>query len=160
MRCELLFRNSFGLGIVASALTLASGCQTVNSELAMLFGDAPSAQVAEQAEAAAADAPKFYIELRESGNKPQLAKLPLPDVLYIQQALDQSGATRQFRRMKVELYRQLPGGGGHMLPVEFDHANRRVPPGKDYAIHPNDRLVITEDTSTVLDDMLGNLGVK
>ena len=157
MRYTTLIRHSFRISFFLAAIG-STGCQTVNSELASLFGDAPAAQT-QTAEAIAADSPKFYIELRESGKKPQLMKVALPEVYYIQQALDQSGASKQFRRMKIELYRQLPGGGGHKLPVEFDNSSRRVPPGKDYAIHANDRLVVTEDTSTVFDDMLGSIGV-
>jgi hypothetical protein len=60
--------------------------------------------------------------------------------------------------MKVELYRKFPQGGGHRLDIEFDRTNHRIPAVANYAIHPNDRIVVTEDTSTVFDDMLGTLG--
>lgn len=146
-----------GSGIVAVAAIMSSGCQTVNSELAMLFGEAPPAHVNEQP-AAGDNSPQFYVELRADGRSPKLMQFPATDGMLVQQALEQSGAVKKFRRMKLELYRKLPSGGGHKMDIHFDHTKDRVPPGEDYAIHPGDRLVATEDTSTVLDDMLGSLG--
>lgn len=130
------------------------GCQSVNTELASPLGDVtassndPNVQPAEEGR-------KYLVEIREKGKQPQIAKMALPDVLYVQQAVEQSGA--RFRRMKIEIYRQLPNGSGHRLDIPFDRTKRQVPPSGDYAIHPNDRIVITEDTSTVVDDMLESL---
>ncbi len=154
MRCQRLFIRGLEPFTALVLLTTTIGCQTVNSELAMLFGDVPTSPEPSVSSATAINAPKFHLEIRESGKQPQLVQLPLPEVLYVQQALEQSGAIRRFRRMKIEIYRQLPEGGGHRLDVAFDRVTRRVPPGADYAIHPNDRIVVTEDSSTVVDDML------
>jgi hypothetical protein len=84
--------------------------------------------------------------------------MPLNDVTYVQQALDQTKALKKFRRVRLELYRELPQGGGHKIPVQYDRGKKRIDPATDYAIHPHDRIVVTEDTSTVLDDMLESLG--
>ena len=145
-------------GIAAAMVIMSGGCQTVNTELAMLFGEAPPAQVSEQPSAPTDDSPKFYVELRTDGRNPKLMQFPATDGMLVQQALEQSGAVQKFGRMKLELYRKLPGGGGHKMDIKFDHLKDRIPPGEDYAIHPGDRLVVTEDKSTVLDDMLGSLG--
>lgn len=154
LRIRIAF-SCFSLVLLGSSV----GCQSLDTELSMLFGDDPPPAAAQQPQPAAQPSgQKFYVEFREDGRKPTLLAMPLTDVTYVQQALEQSGAIKKFRRAKIELYRQLPQGGGHKLPVEFDRNNRRVPPGSDYALHPDDRIVVTEDNSTVLDDMLDRLG--
>lgn len=157
MRCQLPFlRVSFA---AASLLcVLLSGCQTFNAELNSLFGQEPQAAPAQVA--ADPNGQKYYVEFRGDGQKPILVPYPLADAMVIQQALDRSNAFKKYRRAKIELYRQLPGGGGHKLPIEYDRGQRKIPPACDYALHPNDRIVVTEDTSTVLDDMLDSLGAK
>lgn len=142
--------------VAVVGLVVTTGCQTVDSDLPTLFGEQTKTSVAAPT-AAADEAPTFSVEIRESGRKPELIKLPCSEALYVQQVLEQVGAVRKFRRMNLQLYRELPNGGGHRLDIPFDRAARRVPSGADYAIHAKDRLVITEDTSTVLDDMLGGL---
>jgi hypothetical protein len=99
--------------------------------------------------------PGFTVEFHASDARPQRLKLPLQEVTYIQGALEQSGALQRFARMKIHLYRRLPNRiGEHKLDIAFDRGKRRVEPSFDYAIRPGDRLVIIEDTSTALDDML------
>ena len=64
----------------------------------------------------------------------------------------------RFRRIKLQLVRAAPRGRSiHKLDVAWDRGKKRVPPSHDYAIHPNDRLMVIEDTSTVIDDMLARL---
>jgi hypothetical protein len=130
------------------------GCQAVNAELATLAGEQPATQ---EPSAPAPSGPQYQIEIRREGQQPQLTQLPLAEPLFVQQVLEQAGAVSKFRRMKVEIYRKLPNGGGQRLDVPYDRAKRRVPPGGDYAIHANDRVVITEDTTTVIDDMIQTL---
>jgi hypothetical protein len=128
------------------------------SELTTWFDDSSATTASANATSIAPEGPTYQIEFREEGRQPQLVQLPLPEVLYIQQALEQSGAIRRFRRMKIELYRKLPNGGGHRLDIPFDRSKRRIPSAGDYAIHPNDRIVVTEDASTIVDEMLDTLG--
>jgi hypothetical protein len=144
------------VGAVATLFAII-GCQSVNPELAKL-GDMTASPAKPLDEHSVEEGRKFFVEFREKGKQPQIAQIALPDVLYVQQALEQSGALGRFRRMKIEIYRHLPNGGGHRLDIPFDRAKRSVPPSGDYAIHPNDRIVVTEDTSTMVDDMLESLG--
>jgi hypothetical protein len=154
MRCQLLSQRYPLFILVLVFLGGLSGCQTMNAEFSNLFGEEPSVTAAPPA---SPDGPKFFVEFRDDGRKPILVPVPLTDVLYVQQALEQTGALKRYRRAKIELYRQLPQGGGHKLPIELDRGKRQVPTGSDYALHPNDRIVITEDTSTIVDDMLESL---
>jgi hypothetical protein len=152
---------TWGLDSVAiltiALIAVLPGCQSISSDLAMLFGDGTGTLTKTPAPSDPS-APKYFVELREDGKQSQLQQFPLTGDLYVQQVLQQSGALQKFRRIKVEIYRQLPGGGGHRLDIPFDRAKRQVPPGRDYAIHPGDRIVVTKDTSTILDDMLESLG--
>ena len=156
MRCQQLSRRYSLVVLTAMLLCGGLGCQTTTAELSTVFGEPPA--VAHSPAEASDDGPKYFIEFRDDGRKPKLIPIPLASVTYVQQALEQSGAFKRYRRAKIELYRQLPQGGGHKLPIEYDRGERRVPSGSDYALHPNDRIVITEDTSTIVDDMLETLG--
>lgn len=149
--------------VLVSAWTLSAGlcgCQTIDAELEGLLLMGTGASAAASAAAASApqsiDGPKILVEIRPEGRKPVMVPLPLSEPSYVQQALEQSGAIKRFRRMKIELYRQLPNGGGHKIPVAFDRGQRRVTTGSDYYLHPNDRVVVIEDTSNVVDDMMNN----
>ena len=145
-----------GSFLAALLLATASGCQTLDVNLASVLRDTPESSTppATPAESEAT----YYVEFRPHQKKPVLVSLALTEPTYVQQVLDQTKALKKFRRVKVELYRQLPQGGGHKIPVTYDRAKKRVDPATDYSIHPKDRLVVTEDTSTILDDMLEKLG--
>ena len=58
--------------------------------------------------------------------------------------------------MELELYRPL-ADGHHKLEIAYDRGNKRVPEAYNYAIHPGDKLVVMEDASTVLDDVMSSL---
>jgi hypothetical protein len=71
----------------------------------------------------------------------------------VQQALEQSGAMKKFKRFNVELYRPLSGDRWHRMVLEFDRSDRRVPAENDYALSAGDRLIVIEDTSDIFDDL-------
>jgi hypothetical protein len=56
--------------------------------------------------------------------------------------------------MHVQLQRPLPAGGWHVMELEFDRELKRIAPEYDYALLPGDRVVVTEDTTTVWDDVM------
>jgi hypothetical protein len=152
--CHWLLRSSFvNLFLL---VPLAGGCHTLDTGVAELFGesDAPAARAAAAADP---ESPHFFVEFRQEGRKPALVALPLEEPFYVQQALEKTGAVKKFRRMKIDVYRQLPQGGGHRIPVAYDRGRRRVAQGADYAVHHKDRIVVTEDTSNVLDDILESI---
>ena len=60
----------------------------------------------------------------------------------------------KFRRMDLELYRPLPNGGWHKMRLEYDRGNKQVPPEFDYSLLPGDRVIVTEDPRTIVDDIL------
>jgi hypothetical protein len=97
---------------------------------------------------------KFVVEVRPEKGKPQSVEKPLSETIYMQTALEQTGALKKFKRATIEVYRPLPSGGWHKMNLEFDHDNNRLPPEYDYAVLPGDRIVVIEDTTTAFDDVM------
>lgn len=97
---------------------------------------------------------KYTVELRPEKGKPQTVEKPLTETLHVQAALQATGAAKKFERATVDVYRPLPAGGWHKMTLEFDHDAKAVPPEYDYAVLPGDRIVVTEDTRTVFDDVM------
>ena len=60
---------------------------------------------------------------------------------------------KRFRRMNVEIVRTSPQGNRHKMAVAFDRAKRQIEPQCDYSLHPGDVIIVTEDSSTIIDDM-------
>jgi hypothetical protein len=111
---------------------------------------------AEVTKGAPPDAPppaKFVVEIRPEKGKPQAVEKTLADQTFMQTALDQTGALKKFKRATIQVYRPLPSGGWHKMDLEMDRESHRIPPEFDYAVLPGDRIIVTEDSSTFLDDM-------
>jgi hypothetical protein len=146
-RTELRRLTVLGVLAIASGLV---GCSVLQEKATPKL----TAEVAPGVAPAGAPAAKFYVEIRPEKGKPQAVERPLTDQMHIQTALEQTGVHKKFARMQLELYRPLPSGGWHKMQIEFDEDAHRVPPEFDYALLPGDRIVATQDTSTVLDDIL------
>ncbi len=99
-------------------------------------------------------AAKYVVEIRPADGKPQSVEKDLTDPMHVQTALEKTGALDKYRRMDLELYRPLPNGGWHKMRLEFDRAQRQVPPEFDYSLLPGDRIIVTEDPRTIVDDVL------
>lgn len=147
--------RSLLLAAVSCLAVLASGCSTVGPS------DAGVLELPGQAAESLADSRQpagglITTEIRRARKQPEIAKMPLRGVIRVQQALDQIGATKRFRRMDIQVMRPV-GGARQKLEVKYDHKSRSVDPVYDYALHPGDHLVVTEDTTTAFDDMLQSL---
>ena len=97
---------------------------------------------------------KYSVEIRSASGKAEALPQTLTGHICVQEALEQSGAAKKFKRFDLELYRPLPGGRWHRMALEFDRSNHRVPAENDYAISAGDRLLVIEDTSDVFDDIV------
>jgi len=148
----LLVQLLFGITLAASA-----GCTAFEQNLAGLFGPLNEGPLVAVQPTSPSGVPAFTVELREANESPAQLSVALDRVLHIQDALVKSGAIDNFRRMNVELYRPLQNGTYHRFEVRYNRSSQRVDPAFDYALQPADRLVVTEDTATVVDDMFGVL---
>lgn len=143
---------------------MTTGCTTLTPPIGEIFA-LKSDQFADADKTPEAgpspDVPSFLVELRGTNNESQKFKRPLTDdATYVQGVLEQSNALKHFGRVKIELWRrQSDGQGYHKLDVPYDRKSRMVRPEFDYAIHEGDRLVFMKDDSSILDDMLGSLGI-
>lgn len=103
--------------------------------------------------------PEVVVVLRtgDQDQEPEYLKAPLTETMLVQDALKGSGAIGRFRRMKVVLVRQEPGGQVVRLPVRYDTYSRHVAEATNYAMRPGDRLEVTKDSSTVVDRMVSGV---
>jgi len=150
-------RQSLTLTAITGVLAiscLSTGCASLGKT--SLFGAKAEVVKGENADvpSSAAPAGKFIVEMRTVGGKATASEHTISGPLNAHDALVQAKATKEFRRMKIELVRPLPSGGWHRMPIEFDRSIKRITPDTDYAILPGDRLIVTEDASNIMTDMM------
>ncbi|QDU27564.1 hypothetical protein ETAA8_26520 [Anatilimnocola aggregata] len=150
-------RHSLTLTAISGLLALSclsTGCASLGktalwgSKAEVVKGDAADVP------GAAAPAGKFIVELRPVSGKARAIEHTIAGPLNVHDALVQAKVIKEYRRMKLELVRPLPSGGWHRMPVEYDRTSKRVAAECDYAILPGDRLIVTEDPTTILGDMM------
>lgn len=143
------------LSLAASLFFLAlasSGCHMVS------MGPPPTALSA--AASQSAERNTCTVEFRTSGGKVEGSKqIEVSDESHVQEMLSKSGAFKKYSRLNVELVRTTPKGNPHTMSVTVDSAKRRVEPQFDYHVRAGDKLVIIEDPTTALDDVLDNFGL-
>jgi hypothetical protein len=105
----------------------------------------------------APDAPptaKYFVEIRPESGKAKSVEKPLTEPIHVQTAIEQTGAAKKFARAEIALFRPLPSGGWHKMTLEYDRESHSIPPEYDYAVLPGDRIVVVEDSTTVIDDVM------
>lgn len=154
MACTFSAPIRFALTAFLVALC-CSGCTLVSVPL----GDPLAETRPEAAETPDAQpAATFTVELRPASEQAERVEVPLEDVTYLQDALVKTGAMKEFRRRRIELYRPVGPDGRYLkIDIPFDRSKHRIPHEYDYAVRPGDRIVVIEDTSNVLDDMLSSV---
>jgi len=150
-----------GFQMAGLALVFACGL-TGCSALSQKGNKALTAEVTPAGGESAATSPtieaKYSVEFHYDKNKkkPEALERALTGTLHVQEALEQTGSFKKFRRCEIAIVRRLPNGSGHRIPVEYDRPAGRVNPEFDYAMLAGDRLIVTEDPTTVIDDMIAN----
>lgn len=90
------------------------------------------------------------------GSKP--ATKEITEGMTVQDVLESSGATKRFGKMHVVIKRVIPGKQiRHKLPIDYEVKKRRVSYDQNYAIHPNDIVLVAPDKTTQLDKMVDAL---
>jgi hypothetical protein len=105
----------------------------------------------------APDAPpsaKYVVEIRPEGGKAKSVEKAITEPIHVQTAIEQTGAAKKFARAEVALFRPLPSGGWHKMHLEYDRESHSIPPEYDYAVLPGDRIIVTEDSTTIMDDLM------
>ena len=147
-RCSV---RCWQIGVASVAVLLLCGCSVM---------DIGGKQTLPLPEAAAMAAPgpaaSITMEIRPAGKKPEMTQLQLDNGTTVQQTLEKAKLIKRFRRMNIEVMR-VTGEQRAKLDVKYDHTKARVNPLYDYALHPGDHLIVAQDTSTALDDMLESI---
>ncbi len=140
-----MFARSISQSVALLALVACglSGCSTITT----FRDDTP------QAAPPSGSVAQCTIDLRPRSGKPKVSNYTLEEQATVSQVLTKSGASKRYSNYEVELYRQTPQGQWHKMAVEVD-GRGRVGPMHDYHIRPGDRLVVREDSSDPLENML------
>lgn len=142
-------RIAYGMCVVVTLLA-ANGCATFHltkSDVAP-----PVEKVAEQYP----PVPMVAVECHGSNGKVKVEEVPLEEGMTVGDALEKTKANKRFRRATVDVQR-THNGNTHKMPIDFNNGNHRVSHSTDYALHPRDRILVTEDNSTIVDDLMQKL---
>jgi hypothetical protein len=126
-------------GILIAAAFCLSGCAMFNGGQKPQTGPAPG---------------QCSVELKSASGKTEVGHLDLAADATVQSVLEKTKANRKYSRATVDLQRRLPSGEWHKMGVEYDSGTRRVDPLHDYHVQPGDRVVVTEDTTSGLEDLV------
>ncbi|MEM9412273.1 MAG: hypothetical protein AAGA30_14250 [Planctomycetota bacterium] len=96
---------------------------------------------------------EYFVEMHPNLGKPKLYRGKISEPTTVQQALEASGAIDEFKRISVDVYRQLPDGRPLKLPVELKKG-KQVRYEQDYSLHPNDRIVVRPKSSSPIDKLV------
>jgi hypothetical protein len=94
------------------------------------------------------------VELKAAGGKTQVGHLDLAPDATVQSVLDKTKAHKKFSRATVALHRKLPSGEWHKMEVEYDPGKHLIDPLHDYHVQPGDRVVVSEDTTSGIEDLM------
>jgi hypothetical protein len=153
-----LHSAALSMCLIVAAMTGCAGLGTPKSDLTAELSKTgtPGSEAANTA--------KVEIVFQPDSGQPERMERPLTEATTVQQMLVQSGALKKYRRIEVEVMRPLPNGGAHKIPCEYDRETRQINPENDYALMPGDRVLVKEDPSTIVDDIMrsagGNLGKR
>jgi len=136
--------------VALSTLAAGTGCSMLKPSL----NEDPRAEMVKDGGGAAESTAKYSVELHPLNGQPTRVQRTITGPITAQQALKDTEAMKQFRRSTLELHRPLANGAVHRMTVEYDRAAKMVAPEFDYSLQPGDRLIVKEDASTVLDDVL------
>ncbi len=140
---------SFGSTLALLVVT-SIGCQTVSPTGSTKF-DAAVAQ--QELEATQATPPSYIVEVRPSGGKRELVKFPLEGDQVVFDAIEGVNGFKRFRRRKTHVIRKnLETGARVKLKVRENKG--AIASTTDYAIHPNDRIIIEEDPTSPVGELL------
>ncbi len=100
--------------------------------------------------------PTVAMAIQAAGRKPKVKTLPLEPGMTIQTALEKTNLTRRFQNMEIKVLRVTPQSNGQPVPlqVQYDPVKNAVDILHDMALHPDDKIIVTEDTSNPLDKTL------
>ena len=100
----------------------------------------------------------YTVEVQNAYGAKQRAKFELRQGMFLQDALRESKVLDQFNFMTIKLRRPTDDPMRFLpLEIEFNSEFRRIEPINDYAIHDGDYIIVRQQATGELDEMIGNL---
>ena len=148
--CSPISLRMLAIGIL---ILSSAGCSTLKlSPVSTGLGQDPLKTSVEQS---AVPAATCQVEVRSRNGQVQRRQVPITDGMSVQEVLVAVRAEQIFPRILVELQRSTGKSQRPVkMPVRYQRSNKQVNPAYNYAIREGDCLVIKEDPSNALDDML------
>lgn len=148
------FPRGTWLLVVLTAAAAANGCTTLSAPVSGLMPFGGSNNEIAAPPQIDPNAPQVTMEIHPAKGKPQKLHAPLTEPISVQQAVEETGLADRFRRMRITIFRPNRDGSFARLGVKFDKHKGRVDTSSDYLLHPGDRIMVEEDTTTILGDMM------
>ena len=144
-------RRSFVASLVLLSMVFVcqTGCSTLNS---LTGKEVPTeSQTAEPAGT-------FIVEMRGFVHKPKVYEAMLDGPVTVQAVLEEFKVTEKYKNMEITVLRVVEETGrGLKLPVKYHPRKKSVSPEQDYAILPNDRIVIEPSSNSTLAKMVNSM---
>lgn len=103
----------------------------------------------------------YSVAMKKDFGKPTVYTGNFDKPITVQQALEDSGAIKQFRSMEVNLIRKLPKSGKPLtMPVDYQARKKRVRPEQDYALHDGDRILVQPKQGGSFGNVIKMLGAN
>lgn len=130
--------------------------------MAMLFSGCSSLsitgqQVTTDDQATTGNQANVIVVKKASGQDPVATTIPYNPSMVVDEALAKSGGNNWFARAKVQIVRNSENGEQLKMDIEYDNSEDRVEPLYNYALHAGDRVVVEEDSSNAITDILDQL---
>jgi hypothetical protein len=130
--------------------------------MAMLFSGCSSLGISGQHvstddQAIAGNQANVIVVKQANGRDPVATTIPYNPSMVVDEALAKSGGKSWFGRSKIQVVRGSENGETLKMDVEYDNSEDRVEPLYNYALHAGDRVIVEEDKSNALTDMLDQL---
>ena len=130
-------------------LTMSSGCITINPFVAQ-----PSAEQVQ------VDPSQTYtVYMNSKGTGQGYHGVLADEAVYVQDALELSGATRKYRNMKIRVLRSVDGSGRVLnMPVNYNASRKLVEDETNYAVHPGDKILVSRKFDNAVESVVKTLG--
>jgi hypothetical protein len=141
------------IAILAIAAGLSTGCSMFQPRLSPELNAQVTPHGVEDGKVAPPPG-NFTVEVQPAKGKPVAKEQPLVGPLTVQEALEHTKANKRFSKFNLELHRPLPDGRMHKMVLKYDRQKKLVDPEFDYTILAGDRLIVVQDTKSMLDEAL------
>lgn len=106
--------------------------------------------------------PSVQVEFRPLDERPERKAVVMDGEMHVDELMKKVNGFRKYSRCKLQLVRKTPAGNVHRMDISHDRKTKKVDPQTDYFLHAGDVLVVTEDNSGPIMDIIntatGSLG--